>query len=78
MATGVYDTARNDAQASVRLDADRTALIQSAASDMGPGTYASQTQLAADALGLPMGRVSFRLGDSLMRRSPHRAAAPGP
>ncbi|GGK67029.1 xanthine dehydrogenase family protein molybdopterin-binding subunit [Streptomyces flaveus] len=70
MAAGVYDTARNDAQASVRLDADGTALVQSAASDMGPGTYTSNTQLAADALGLPMGKVTFRLGDSLMPPAP--------
>ncbi|MGP3962448.1 xanthine dehydrogenase family protein molybdopterin-binding subunit [Nonomuraea sp. 3N208] len=70
MAAGVYDTARNDAQASVRLDADGTALVQSAASDMGPGTYTSQTQLAADALGLTMRTVTFRLGDSLMPPAP--------
>ncbi len=70
MAAGVYDTARNDAQASVRLDADGTALVQSAAGDMGPGTYTSQTQLAADALGLTMRNVTFRLGDSLMPPAP--------
>lgn len=70
MAAGVYDTARYDAQASVRLDADGTALVQSATSDMGPGTYTSQTQLAADALGLPMRYVTFRLGDSLMPPAP--------
>ncbi|GGU08447.1 xanthine dehydrogenase family protein molybdopterin-binding subunit [Streptomyces coeruleorubidus] len=66
MAAGVYDTARSQSQASVRLDADGTALLQSATSDMGPGTATSMTQLAADALGLPMRRVSFRLGDSRM------------
>ena len=38
MAAGVYDTQRSAAQASVRLDADGTALVQSATSDMGPGT----------------------------------------
>ncbi|GGU41302.1 xanthine dehydrogenase family protein molybdopterin-binding subunit [Streptomyces coeruleorubidus] len=66
MAAGVYDTARSQSQASVRLDADGTALLQSATSDMGPGTATSMTQLAADALGLPMRRVTFRLGDSRM------------
>jgi len=70
MAAGVYDTLRLDAQASVRLHADGTALVQSAASDMGPGTYTSQTQLAADALGLTMRNVTFRLGDSLMPPAP--------
>ncbi|WP_416980983.1 xanthine dehydrogenase family protein molybdopterin-binding subunit [Streptomyces sp. T028] len=66
MAAGVYDTQRGEAQVSVRLDADGTALLQSATSDMGPGTATSMTQVAADALGLTMRRVTFRLGDSLM------------
>ncbi|KUN72519.1 acylaldehyde oxidase [Streptomyces canus] len=75
MAAGVYDAGRQDAQASVRLDADGTALVQSATTDMGPGTYTSQTQLAADALGLRMGKVTFRLGDSLMPYAPPHAGA---
>ncbi|WP_381790172.1 xanthine dehydrogenase family protein molybdopterin-binding subunit [Streptomyces niveus] len=70
MAAGVYDTARMPAQAHVRLDADGTALVDAAASDMGPGTYTSQTQVAADALGLTMRTVTFRLGDSLFPPTP--------
>ncbi|WP_445519766.1 xanthine dehydrogenase family protein molybdopterin-binding subunit [Streptomyces sp. NEAU-174] len=70
MAAGVYDTARSAAQASVRLDADGTALVQSATTDMGPGTATSMTQVAADALGLSMRQVTFRLGDSLMPTAP--------
>jgi xanthine dehydrogenase YagR molybdenum-binding subunit len=37
---------------------------------MGPGTYTSMTQVAADALGLTMTTVEFRLGDSLMPPTP--------
>jgi xanthine dehydrogenase YagR molybdenum-binding subunit len=70
MAAGVYDTVRVAAQARVRLDADGTALVEAASSDMGPGTYTSQTQVAADALGLTMRTVTFRLGDSLMPPTP--------
>ncbi|MFE3828502.1 xanthine dehydrogenase family protein molybdopterin-binding subunit [Streptomyces sp. NPDC059092] len=70
MATGVYHTLRNAAQARVRLDTDGTAVVESATIDMGPGTYTSMTQVAADALGLPMRRVTFRLGDSLMPNAP--------
>ncbi|MFC5824068.1 xanthine dehydrogenase family protein molybdopterin-binding subunit [Nonomuraea insulae] len=70
MAAGVYETQRNPAQARARLNADGTALIQAAASDMGPGTYTSQTQVAADALGLSMRTVTFRLGDSLFPPTP--------
>ncbi|MER5228323.1 xanthine dehydrogenase family protein molybdopterin-binding subunit, partial [Streptomyces flaveus] len=70
VAVGVYETQRNQAQARVRLDADGTALVETAASDMGPGTYTSQTQVAADALGLTMRTVTFRLGDSLFPPTP--------
>ncbi|MFH9085563.1 xanthine dehydrogenase family protein molybdopterin-binding subunit [Streptomyces sp. NPDC017673] len=70
MAAGVYDTARMPARARARLNADGTAVIEAAASDMGPGTYTSQTQVAADALGLIMRAVTFRLGDSRYPRTP--------
>jgi xanthine dehydrogenase YagR molybdenum-binding subunit len=70
MAAAVYDTARAPAQAYVRLNANGTALVQAATSDMGPGTYTSMSQVAADALGLTMRTVEFRLGDSLMPATP--------
>jgi xanthine dehydrogenase YagR molybdenum-binding subunit len=70
MAAAVYDTARAPAQAHVRLNADGTALVQSATSDMGPGTYTSMPQVAADALGLTMRTVRFQLGDSIMPPTP--------
>ncbi|MFJ1807771.1 MULTISPECIES: xanthine dehydrogenase family protein molybdopterin-binding subunit [unclassified Streptomyces] len=75
MAAGVYDTARSEAQASVRLDADGTALVQSSTSDMGPGTATSMSQVAADALGLTMRQVTFRLGDSLLPPAPVHAGS---
>ncbi|MET9522501.1 xanthine dehydrogenase family protein molybdopterin-binding subunit [Streptomyces coeruleorubidus] len=70
MASGVYHHLYWAAQASVRLNADGTALVEAATSDMGPGTYTSQSQLAADALGLAMRNVTFRLGDSRMPVTP--------
>ncbi|MFC6065957.1 xanthine dehydrogenase family protein molybdopterin-binding subunit [Streptomyces ochraceiscleroticus] len=70
MAAGVYHTARMPAEAHVRLDADGTAVVETAASDMGPGTYTSQTQVAADALGLTVRTVTLKLGDSLFPQTP--------
>jgi xanthine dehydrogenase YagR molybdenum-binding subunit len=70
MAAAVYHTARMPAQAHVRLHADGTALVQAATSDMGPGTYTSMSQVAADTLGLTMSTVEFRLGDSIMPPTP--------
>ncbi len=37
---------------------------------MGPGTYTSMTQVAAETLGLPIERVKFSLGDNVMPRTP--------
>ncbi|BBC38482.1 Acylaldehyde oxidase [Streptomyces graminofaciens] len=70
MAAGVYDGGRFQSEARARLDADGTAVVESATSDMGPGTYTSQTQVAADALGLTMRTVTVRMGDSLYPPTP--------
>ncbi len=64
MATAIYDSGRYPTSASVALLADGTALVRCATTDMGPGTYTSMTQVAADSLGLPMARVRSELGDS--------------
>jgi xanthine dehydrogenase YagR molybdenum-binding subunit len=72
MATSTYETIRGRAAAHVRLLADGRAEVESAASDMGPGTYTSMTQVASDALGIPYERVRFSLGDSSFPvASPH-------
>jgi xanthine dehydrogenase YagR molybdenum-binding subunit len=72
MATAVYHTLRGPAGVRVRLLADGRAAVESAASDMGPGTYTSMTQVASDALGIPPDRVRFALGDSAFPyASPH-------
>lgn len=66
MATALNLAPRYPAQASATLFADGTAVVRSATSDMGPGTYTSMTQVAADALGLPLERVRFELGDTVL------------
>ena len=58
------------ASAMARLLPDGTAEVTSAASDMGPGTWTSMTQVAAETLGLPIERVKFTLGDTRLPRAP--------
>ncbi len=70
MATAVYPTHRAPASASVVIRDDGTAVVRSAASDMGPGTYTSMTQVAAEALDLPVERVRFELGDTDLPKAP--------
>jgi xanthine dehydrogenase YagR molybdenum-binding subunit len=63
-AAALYHVVRSESSASARINADGSAEVSAAASDIGPGTYTSMTQVAADALGLPLSRVRFLLGDS--------------
>lgn len=63
-ASALYHTLRSPSSATARVNSDGSAEIFAAASDIGPGTYTAMTQLAADALGLPLDRVTFSLGDS--------------
>jgi xanthine dehydrogenase YagR molybdenum-binding subunit len=70
MATATYPVHRQPAWAMARLFPDGTAEVTSAASDMGPGTWTSMTQVAAEALGLPLERVRFALGDTRLPRAP--------
>jgi xanthine dehydrogenase YagR molybdenum-binding subunit len=50
--------------ARVRLNADGSAAVEVAASDMGPGTYTSMTQVAAETLGIPVEQVRVSIGRS--------------
>jgi xanthine dehydrogenase YagR molybdenum-binding subunit len=70
MATATYPMNFAPAAARARLLPDGTAEVSSATSDMGPGTWTSMTQVAADALGLPIERVKFILGDSSLPKTP--------
>ena len=70
MASATYPVYRAPASAMARLLPDGTAEVMSASSDMGPGTWTSMTQVAAETLGLPMERVKFTLGDTRLPRAP--------
>ena len=64
MAASTYPVFYLPASARVRLLPSGDVEIEAAASDMGPGTYTTMTQVAADVLGVPMAQVRFALGRS--------------
>ena len=73
MATATYPTNQSPASARATLQADdaRVALlVQAGTQDIGTGTYTIMTQLAADALGLPVDAVTFELGDTALPTTP--------
>ena len=70
MAGGVWEALQTEASAKCVLTADSKATVSSATEDIGTGTYTIMTQIAADALGLPLESVTFKLGDSAFSKAP--------
>jgi xanthine dehydrogenase YagR molybdenum-binding subunit len=70
MATATYPAHRLPAKASAMIRPDGTVLVRSGTHDLGTGTYTVMTQVAADALGWPVDKVTFELGDAAMPEAP--------
>ena len=64
MAVGVFGAGRGQASVKGILKDDGTLLLQSAVSDMGPGTSTAMVKIAAELMGMPQNKVDFELGDS--------------
>jgi len=61
---GAFGAYRGRALAKVKMMADGAVNIQSATSDIGPGTGTAMTLIASDLLGIPASRITFELGNS--------------
>jgi len=70
MATAAYPANRKGAKAKAEFRPDGTVLVRSGTQDLGTGTYTVMTQVAADALGLPVARIRFELGDTDFPEAP--------
>lgn len=70
MATGVWEAMQMPASAKACMGLDGRLVVSSATADIGTGTYTVMTQIAAAAMGLPLERVEFRLGDSNLSQAP--------
>ena len=70
MATGTWDALQMLARARAVLHADGRLEVSSAATDIGTGTYTVMSLIAAAAMGLPLEKVTFRLGDSTLPFAP--------
>jgi xanthine dehydrogenase YagR molybdenum-binding subunit len=70
MATGMWDAMQMFARASAVMHADGRLVVSSAATDIGTGTYTVMATIAAEALGLPLEKVAFQLGDSTLPVAP--------
>ena len=67
---GAFGAHRSTTTVSIKLQADGTATLKSATSDIGPGTATAMTVIAADTLGLPADKIRFELGESNLPTAP--------
>ncbi len=70
MATATYPATRSTASAKVQMFANGSIKVFSATQDIGTGTYTILAQTVADALGVPVERVSVEIGDSSLPPAP--------
>ena len=70
MASMIWEANMAKTEAEARLSADGRLTVASATSDIGTGTYTLMAQVGADVLGLPIERVTAKLGDSDLPTSP--------
>ncbi len=70
MSSGLFGAGRGNASVLARLLADGTLVLQSAVSDSGPGTATAMSRIAADALGIPINKIKFELGDTSLPPGP--------
>ncbi|MCK8785492.1 xanthine dehydrogenase family protein molybdopterin-binding subunit [Roseomonas sp. NAR14] len=70
MATGVWEAMMMKTAANAVLHADGRVEVACATSDIGTGTYTILAQIAAEALGVDLARVTVRIGDSDLPKSP--------
>ena len=70
MATATYPAGRSSASARVQMTASGDVKVMTAAADIGTGTYTVLAQTAADALGLPVEKITVQIGDTALPPAP--------
>ncbi|GAX39753.1 aldehyde oxidase and xanthine dehydrogenase, molybdopterin binding protein [Tolypothrix sp. NIES-4075] len=70
MATATHPTNRSPASAIAQIMADGTAVVRTGSQDIGTGTYTVMTQVAAEALGIPVEKIRIELGDTNLPETP--------
>jgi xanthine dehydrogenase YagR molybdenum-binding subunit len=70
MGTGLFGAGRGRATVLARLVNDGTALLQTAVTDIGPGTATAMVKIASDLLGLPPGKIRYAIGASDLPDAP--------
>lgn len=64
MSNGVFGAHRGESTCRAQLNSDGTLVLQSATTDIGPGTGTAMVQIAHEVTGLPVGKIRFELGNA--------------
>ncbi len=71
MATATYPANRSKATVRLKLYQEGNAVAACCTQDIGTGTYTVMAQVMSDALGLPIDKVEFKLGDTIYPQGPN-------
>ena len=72
---GVFNASRGKASVKGILNADGTLILQSATSDIGPGTGTGMGLIASRLMNIPTTKITFELGDSSLPPAPSQGGS---
>ncbi|PWS29578.1 xanthine dehydrogenase family protein molybdopterin-binding subunit [Pedobacter yonginense] len=75
VSVGVFNANRGKASVKGILKADGTLVLQSATSDIGPGTGTGMGLIASKLLNIPTSKITFELGDSSLPPAPSQGGS---
>jgi len=75
MAGGMFFADREPASCRATLMADGTLVLQTAVSDIGPGTATAMVSIASETIGVPVEKIRFEMGDSSLPNAPQQGGS---
>ena len=75
LSTGMFQADREAATVKAIMNADGTLVLQTAVSDIGPGTATAMVSIAAETMGMPVEKIRFDLGDSALPNAPQQGGS---
>jgi xanthine dehydrogenase YagR molybdenum-binding subunit len=75
MGGGMFGAYRDQATCRAVMMADGTLLLQTAVSDIGPGTGTAMVSIASEMMGIPTEKIRFEMGDSSLPYAPSQGGS---
>jgi xanthine dehydrogenase YagR molybdenum-binding subunit len=75
MGVGTFGANRRAAKVRAKLYDNGSLLLQSAVTDIGPGTATAMTQIASDTIGIKPEQITFQLGNSEFPQAPNQGGS---